>query len=96
MKTTGTVTSSKGNSYTVAYDETANKATFTTAGTKDLAAYSGSTLDSDTIEIECTVTATATATANTSSAIVLTNVAWISEEYDSVDKITITTSKRKR
>ena len=89
MKTTGTVTSSKGNSYTVAYDETANKATFTTAGTKDLAAYSGSTLDSDTIEIECTVTATA----NTSSAIVLTNVAWISEEYDSVDKITITNQK---
>ena len=89
MKTTGTVTSSKGNSYTVAYDETANKATFTTDGTKDLAAYSGSTLDSDTIEIECTVTATA----NTSSAIVLTNVAWISEEYDSVDKITITNQK---
>ena len=95
MKTTGTVTSSKGNSYTVAYDETANKATFTTAGTKDLAAYSGSTLDSDTIEIECTVTATATATANTSSAIVLTNVEWISEEYDSVDKITITNQKGK-
>ena len=91
MKTTGTVTSSKGNSYTVAYDETANKATFTTAGTKDLAAYSGSTLDSDTIEIECTVTANA----NTSSAIVLTNVAWISEEYDSVDKITITNQKGK-
>ncbi len=91
MKTTGTVTSSKGNSYTVAYDETANKATFTTDGTKDLAAYSGSTLDSDTIEIECTVTATA----NTSSAIVLTNVAWISEEYDSVDKITITNQKGK-
>lgn len=89
MKTTGTVTSSKGNSYTVEYDETANKATFTTAGTKDLAAYSGSTLDSDTIEIECTVTATA----NTSSAIVLTNVAWISEEYDSVDKTTITNQK---
>ena len=91
MKTTGTVTSSKGNSYTVAYDETTNKAIFTTAGTKDLAAYSGSTLDSDTIEIECTVTATA----NTSSAIVLTNVAWISEEYDSVDKITITNQKGK-
>ena len=91
MKTTGTVTSSKGNSYTVAYDETTNKATFTTAGTKDLAAYSGSTLDSDTIEIECTVTATA----NTSSAIVLTNVAWISEEYDSVDKITITNQNGK-
>ena len=89
MKTTGTVTSSKGNSYTVAYDETTNKATFTTAGTKDLAAYSGNTLDSDTIEIECIVTATA----NTSSAIVLTNVAWISEEYDSVDKTTITNQK---
>lgn len=89
MKTTGTVTSSKGNSYTVAYDETTNKAIFTTAGTKDLVAYSGNTLDSDTIEIECTVTATA----NTSSAIVLTNVAWISEEYDSVDKTTITNQK---
>ena len=89
LKTTGTVTSTKGNSYSVSYDETTNKATFTTNGTKNLAAYNGNTLDSDTIEIECTVTATA----NTKNAIILTNVAWISEEYNAVNKTTITNQK---
>lgn len=91
LKTTGTITSSKGNSYSVAYDESTNKATFTTTGTQNLNAYDGSRLDSDTIEIECTVTATA----NTSSDKVLTNVAWISEEYDAVTKETITNQKGK-
>ena len=61
LKTTGTITSSKGNSYSVSYDESTNKATFTTTGTQNLNAYDGSRLDSDTIEIECTVTATANA-----------------------------------
>ena len=86
LKTTGTVTSTKGNSYTVAYDATTNRATFTTTGENNLNAYNAGTLDSDTIEIECTVVATP----NTAKATVLTNVAWISEEYDAVDKVTIT------
>ena len=91
LKTTGTVTSSKGNTYSVAYDESANKATFTTTGTQNLNPYEGTILDSDTIEIECVVTATA----NTSSDQILTNVAWISEEYDAVTKETITNQNGK-
>ena len=91
LKTSGTVTSSKGNSYAVTYDETTNKATFITSGTQNIAEYDGNTLDSDTIEIECTVEAKA----NTSNDTILTNVAWISEEYDAVDKITITNEKGK-
>ena len=39
LKTTGTVTSTKGNTYTVAYDESTNKATFTTTGEQNLNAY---------------------------------------------------------
>ena len=91
LKTTGIVTSTKGNSYDVSYDESTNKATFTTAGTNNLVAYDGNTLDSDTIEIECTVTASA----NTKNDIVLTNVAWISKEYDAVAKEDITSEKGK-
>ena len=91
LKTTGTVTSTKGNTYKVAYDESTNKATFTTTGEQNLNAYDGKTLDSDTIEIECTVVATP----NTTKATVLTNVAWISEEYDAVSKLTITNQNGK-
>lgn len=91
LKTSGTVASTKGNSYTVKYDESANKVTFITQDTKNMVAYDGNTLDSDTIEIECTVEAKA----NTSNDTILTNVAWISEEYDAVDKITITNEKGK-
>ena len=91
LKTTGTVTSTKGNSYAVEYDASTNKATFTTTGTQDLVAYDGNTLDSDTIELECTVEAQP----NTENDKVLTNVAWISEEYNSVDKLTITNQEGK-
>lgn len=91
LKTSGTVASTKGNSYTVKYDESANKVTFITQDTKNMVAYDGNTLDSDTIEIECTVEAKA----NTKNDITLTNVAWISEEYDAVAKETITTEKGK-
>ena len=56
-----------------------------TSNTDNLDAYNGTTLDSETIEIECTVTGVATST-NT----VLTNVAWISEEYDAELNQTIT------
>ena len=91
LKTTGTVTSTKGNSYAVEYDASTNKATFTTTGTQDLVAYDGNTLDSDTIELECTVEAQP----DTENDKVLTNVAWISEEYNTVDQVTITNQEGK-
>ncbi len=91
LKTTGSVTSVKGNVYIVSYDASTNRVTFTTTGTQDLNAYDGTTLDSDTIEIECTVVATP----STNKEKILTNVAWISEEYDSVDKVTITNQQGK-
>ena len=86
LKSTGSVTSEKGNSYTINYNETTNRVTFSTTGTNDINAYSNNKLDSDTIEIECEVTAEA----DTESDKILTNVAWISKEYDSVAKEEIT------
>ena len=91
LKTSGTVTSTKGNSYAITYDTTTNKATFVTEGTNNLVAYDGNVLDSDTIELECTVEAKA----DTKNSKILTNVAWISEEYDAVSKVTITSETGK-
>ena len=54
--------------------------------TDNLAPYEEGNLDSETIEIECEVTAVP----DTQNSKVLTNVAWISEEYDAEDSITIT------
>ena len=54
-------------------------------GTDNLKAYDGKNLDSETIEIECTVTAV-----SSNEEQILTNVAWILEEYDAESKITIT------
>ena len=87
LATGAKVTSTKGNEYTVTYDSDTNRITFVTTGTNNLVAYDGTTLDSDTIEVQCTVTAQASYTSDT----ILTNVAWISEEYDAVDGKTITT-----
>ncbi len=50
--------------------------------------FNGGTLDSVTIQIECTVTAEAG-----SENQILTNVAWISEAYDVIDGVTITTQE---
>ena len=87
--TEGTVTSTnKGNTYTIHYDKTTNRVTLSTTGTNNLNAYNGTTLDSDTIELECKVTATAGAD-NT----ILTNIAWISKEYDAEANKTITTTR---
>ena len=55
------------------------------SNTDNLDAYNGNTLDSETIEIECTVTAVPT-----NKEQILTNVAWISEEYDAESNVTIT------
>ena len=85
--TTGSkVTSTKGNEYTVTYNETTNRIEFQTSGTNNLVEFNGTNLDSDTIQIEAEVIARA----NTKSDTILTNVAWISEEYDAVAKETIT------
>lgn len=69
------------------YDEILNMITITrdTSNTTNLDAYKEGNLKSETIEIECEVTATA----NEKSEQILTNVAWISEEYDAVSNVTI-------
>ena len=60
------------------------------SNTENLDAYDGGdTLDSETIQVICEVTANAG-----SEAITLTNVAWISEEYDAEDDKTITTEEK--
>ena len=56
-----------------------------TSNTDNLDAYNRTTLDSETIQIECTVTAVPTYKEQ-----ILTNVAWISEEYDAESNVTIT------
>ena len=54
--------------------------------TENLNPYTEGNLDSETIEIDCTVTATP----DTQNSTILTNVAWISEEYDAEDQVIIT------
>ena len=54
-------------------------------------AYTEGNLKSETIEIECEVTAMP----DSSNKKVLTNVAWIAEEFDAVDNTTITNQKGK-
>ncbi len=71
--------------YTATYDETANRVTFTRETGRELAAYTGSTLDSETITIECEVTQIPDA----ENEIILTNVAWIAKEYNAQDKMDI-------
>ena len=60
-----------------------------TSNTDNLDAYNGTTLDSETIQIECTVTAVPTYKEQ-----ILTNVAWISEEYDAESNVTITNEEK--
>ena len=55
------------------------------SNTDNLQPYNGTTLDSETIEIECTVTFVPT-----NKEKILTNVAWISEEYDATEDKVIT------
>ncbi len=75
-----------GNFELEAYSETDNTLKLIRGqNTDNLKAYDGNTLDSETIQIECTVTAVAS---NENK--ILTNIAWILEEYDAESKITIT------
>ena len=77
-----------GNFELGSYDEGSNRLTLNRVATNtdNLDAYTEGNLDSETIEIECTVTATP----DNQESKILTNVAWISEEYNAVDNVTIT------
>ena len=81
------------NGFSASYDEANNKVTITRDedNTTNLEAYSENGLKSETIEIECIVTAKSNSTSDT----ILTNVAWISEEYDAVDNVIITNQEDK-
>ena len=70
------------------YDEATNRLSLkrNDSNSENLDPYTDGNLDSETIEIECTVTATP----DTQNSTILTNVAWISEEYDAEDGVTIT------
>ena len=82
MPTSGKVTSTKGNEYTITEDVANNKVTFATTGANNLNKYENTTLDSDTIEFECEVTAIP----DSQNRKILTNVAWISKSYDAEAK----------
>ena len=78
-----------GNFELESYDETTDNKLILkrkTDNQENLDAYTSGNLDSETIEIECEVTATP----DSKDAKILTNVAWISEEYDAEDNVTIT------
>ena len=77
-----------GNFELDSYDEATNRLSLkrNASNTENLDPYTDGNLDSETIEIECTVTATP----DTQNSTILTNVAWISEEYDAEDSVTIT------
>ena len=84
---TTTVTSNTGNVYRISYSPTTNQVTLTLeTKAKEIPAYNGETLSSETIELKCKVTAEP----DEKSSKVLTNVAWIDEEYNAVDDKTIT------
>ena len=78
----------KTDGFTVDYDEATNRITITRSenNTTNLNAYTQGNLQSETIEIECEVTQKP----DSNNSIVLTNVAWIQEEYDAEDDVTIT------
>ena len=82
------------NTYNLAYNTVTNQITLTIVNTtenpaKTLNAYTEGKLDYETIEIKCKVAQEP----DTKNQIVLTNVAWIDEEYNADDKTTITNQK---
>ena len=83
LKTGDKITSSKGNEYTVTYDTTSNKIelNITKENAKNITAFNGTTLDSEEIEVTCEVTSEATKSEKTNN--YLTNIAYISEAYNS-------------
>ena len=76
------------NIYDATWDASTNSVTFTrkVSNTDNLAAYTNGSLKSETIEFTCQVTQKA----STTSKQILTNVAWIAEEYNAEDNLKIT------
>ena len=79
------------NTYTLAYNTTLNQITLTIVNTTEnsaqsLDAYTTGNLDYESIEIKCKVAQEA----DTKNQIILTNVAWIDEAFNSDDGVTIT------
>ncbi len=76
------------NIYDATWDASTNSVTFTrkASNTDNLAAYTNGSLKSETIEFICQVTQKA----STTSKQILTNVAWIAEEYNAEDNLKIT------
>ena len=84
------VKSSTGNVYKIEYSAVSNQVTLTLkTKVKEIPAFDGKTLSSEKIEIKCKVTAEP----DESKSQVLTNVAWILEEYNADEKKTITSEK---
>ncbi len=83
------IVESKG--FTASYDEETNQITFTRTPERNdvLSAYTTGKPASETITIECEVTQKP----DENEPIILTNVAWIAEEFNSQDKITITNTE---
>ena len=76
------------NKYIAKYESSINKITFEIAEgqeIKDLEPYSEGKLDRETLEIKCKVVYRA----NTEKKHILTNVAWINEEYNTTDNVKI-------
>ena len=76
------------NKYIAKYESSINKITFEIAEgqeIKDLEPYSEGNLDRETLEIKCKVVYRA----NTEKKHILTNVAWINEEYNTTDNVKI-------
>ena len=73
--------------FTADYNSSTNRLTINrnVDNTTNLEAYKENDLKSETIEIECIVTAKS----DTQGEKILTNVAWIAEEYDAVDNVII-------
>lgn len=88
-QTTGTYTS--GNvQYSYVYDEANNTITFTNISKNILSAYDGgNTLSSETIQVECEITQEPSTATNT----YLTNIAYISKEYNSETNQELTTDR---
>ena len=76
--------------YTYVYDEETNTITFTNVSKNVLEAYDGgNTLSSETIEIECEVTQKPSTETNT----YLTNIAYITKEYNSETQEEVVTDR---
>ena len=88
-ESTGTYTLGNIN-YTYTYDEASNTITFTNVSKNVLEAYAGGdALSSETIEIECEVTGGSTTSTNT----YLTNIAYITKEYNSETQEEVVTDR---